>query len=94
MHKNIPVVDLEIESDNGYIDKIGILYSPEHLPIGTTGLKSADKNKPNRAALNDWWLGRSIPASRDQLEAALCALDLRTPAALIVKCYGLSLFDQ
>ena len=94
MHKNIPVVDLKIEPDNGYIDKIGILHNPEHLPIGTTGLKSADINKPNRAALNDWWLGRSIPASRDQLEAALCALDLRTPAALIVKCYGLSLSDQ
>ena len=94
MHKNIPVVDLEIEPDNGYIDKIGTLFNPEHLPIGTTGLRGIDKNKPNRAALNDWWLGRSIPASRDKIEAALCALDLRTPSALIVKCYGLSLSDQ
>jgi len=94
MHKNIPVVDLEIERDNGYIDKIGILHNPAHLPIGTTGLRSVDKNKPNRAALNDWWLGRSIPASRDKIEAALCVLDLRTTAALIVKCYGLSLSDQ
>jgi len=94
MHKNIQVMDLEIDPDNGYIDKIGILHNPEHLPIGTTGQKNADKNKPNRAALNDWWLGRSIPASRDKVEAALCALDLRTPAALIIKCYGLSLSDQ
>ena len=94
MHKNISVADVEIDSDNGYIDKIGTIHAPEHLPIGTTGSRSADKNKPNRAALNDWWLGRSIPASRDKIEAALCALDLRTPAALIVKCYGLSLSDQ
>ena len=57
MHKNIPVVKLEIDSDNGYIDKIGMLHNPDHLPIGTTGLKNLDKNKPNRAALNDWWLG-------------------------------------
>ena len=94
MHKNIPVTDIDIDPDNGYIDKIGTLYNPKHLPIGTTSLVTTDKNKPNRAALNNWWLGRSIPASRDKIEAALCALDLRTPSALIIKCYGLSLSDQ
>ena len=94
MHKNIPVVDIMIDPDSGYIDKIGALHNPAHLPIGTAGLSSADRGRPNRAFLNDWWTGRSIPASRDKIEAALCVLDLRTPAALIIKCYGLSLSDQ
>ena len=94
MHKNIAVADVIIDPDNGYIDKIGALHNPEHLPIGTTDLRDADRGRPNRAALNEWWLGRSIPASRDKIEAALCALDLRSPSALIIKCYGLSLSDQ
>jgi hypothetical protein len=82
------------DPDDGYIDKVGALHNPAHLPIGTTGLRDADRDKPNRAALNEWWLGRSVPASRDKIEAALCALDLRSPAALIIKCYGLSLSDH
>ena len=94
MHKNTAVVDVTINPDNSCIDKIGAIHNPEHLPIGTTGFRDGDKGKPNRAELNDWWLGRSIPASRDKIEAALCALNLRTPSALIVRCYGLSLSDQ
>ncbi len=77
MHKNIPVIDMTVAEDNGYIDKLGKPHNPEHLPVGTAGLSNADKDKPNRAYLNDWWVGRSIPASRERIESALS-----------LKCYG------
>jgi hypothetical protein len=92
MHKNTAVVDMVVDPGNGYIDKIGAIHNPEHLPIGTTDLK--EKNSPNRASLNEWWLGRAIPASRDKLQVALCALDISSPTALIAKSYGLSLSDH
>jgi len=94
MHKRIPVVDIDIDPDSGYVDKIGTLHNLEHLPIGTAVLSGVEKGKPSRAFLNEWLTGRSIPASRANIEAALCLLDLRTPTALIAKCYGLSLSDQ
>ena len=67
MHKNVPVVDIAVEPDGGYISKIGVLHSLEHLPIGTAGRSSAEKDRPNRAFLNEWLAGRSIPATRDGL---------------------------
>jgi len=94
MHKRIPVVDMAIDPDSGYVDKTGALHNLEHLPIGTAVLSGAEKGKPSRAFLSEWLTGRSIPASRANIEAALCLLDLRTPTALIAKCYGLSLSDQ
>jgi len=94
MHKNIPVVDIIINSTNGYIEKIGIIHNLEHIPIGTTESSTQNAGKPNRALLNDWWIGRSIPASRDKIQSALCVLQMQMPATLIAKCYGLSLSDQ
>jgi len=94
MHKRVPVVDLVMDPDSGHIDKTGATHDPEHLPVGTAGLSGAEKGEPNRAFLNEWLTSRSIPASRANLESALCQLNLRTPAALIAKCYGLSLSDH
>jgi len=34
MHKNIPVVDMEILSDTGRIVRLFNLQDPEHLPLG------------------------------------------------------------
>jgi hypothetical protein len=89
MHKDIPVIDLEIDA-TGFISKILKVHDERHLPMGihifATGI--------DRKGLNDWWLGRSIPASRMGLADALDILGFKSPTPLIEKCYGLSLSDQ
>jgi len=94
MHKNIPVVDLAIDTDSGIIEKIGQIHNPAHLPVGTTWVSGPDNGKPERRKLNDWWVGRSIPASRENIQSALMQMNLLQTTELLSKCYGLSLSDQ
>lgn len=90
MHKRIKVADLELDDAAGFIQKIGTMYAPEHLPVGV----SVHGGVTDRAALNKWWTDRSIPASRPGVREALEALDIQSTKMLLVKCYGLSLSDQ
>ena len=94
MHKNIPVVELTISEYNGNIEKHGVVYDSAHLPIGTTVTSGKDKGRIVSFRLNDWWTGRSIPASRDGIRDVLEALGIYSTAILLSKCYGLSLSDQ
>ena len=48
----------------------------------------------DRAALNAWWQGRAIPASRQGIRRALDELGVATAQNLLEKCLGLSLSDQ
>jgi hypothetical protein len=48
----------------------------------------------SRKEMDDWWTGRSIPASRSGLDMALQSIGIASPSLLIEKCYGLSLSDQ
>lgn len=89
MHKNVPVVDIQID-ETGFIAKILAIHDESHLPIGINIVKSSI----DRKSLNDWWIGRSIPASRDGIDAALQSLHISVPTLLIDKCYGLSLSDH
>ena len=89
MHKNIPVVDMEIDPEDANIIKMYSLKNPEHLPVGTKV-----KDDVNRAKMNDWLRGRSIPASRDGIGRVLENINLNDTSSLIVKCYGLSLSDH
>ncbi|HBQ65157.1 MAG TPA: excisionase, partial [Clostridiales bacterium] len=90
MHKNIAVADLLIDEMVAAIVKVGNVYHPEHIPVGVT-IKGG---RPDRKAMNDWWIGRSIPASRSGLREALNILHLSSPQFLLTKCFGLSLSDQ
>lgn len=90
MHRNIPVAELELNSETGFIQKVGEVFAPEHLPVGV-GFK---KGVADRAALNAWWLDRSIPASRSGVREALETLGLPDTKMLLTRCYGLSLSDQ
>ncbi len=89
MHKNVPVVDMTID-ETGYIAKLRNVQDARHLPVGIGVFKSGI----DRKALNDWWTGRSIPASRSGLDAALQSIGVASPTLLLEKCYGLSLSDQ
>lgn len=90
MHKSIPVADMELDEATCVISAVGHVYSEDHVPVGIP----VKKGLINRAALNEWWKGRSIPASRVGIRNALEELHLSTTQKLLEKCLGLSLSDQ
>ena len=90
MHKQIAVAGIDIDNATGSIQKINKLYSPEHLPVGVL----VRQGNADRAALNQWWTTRSIPASRLDIGEALEAMNISSPKLLLVLCHGLSLSDQ
>jgi hypothetical protein len=90
MNKHTPVVELNIDEDTATIAKVGQLFHPEYLPIGIQLVKDL----PDRKSLNDWWRGRSIPASRSGIREALTILHIAYTEQLLTECYGLSLSDQ
>lgn len=93
MHKNISVADIEIDEAIGGITAIDNISAKEHLPIGV--LHPLRHNETvDRYALNHWWAGRSIPASRMGVADALDTLGVYNTKLLLTKCLGLSLSDH
>ena len=90
MHKNIPVADLQLDTDTGVVGSVGHIYHEAHVPVGVP----VNRGAIDRRALNAWWTGRAIPASRDRIQDALRELNLPTTQLLLEKCLGLSLSDQ
>ena len=90
MHKRLEVADMELDEITGFIIKILNVYQPEHLPLGV----AYKKGIADRAALNEWWADRSIPASRSGVRDALEYLGISNTKSLLVRCFGLSLSDQ
>ena len=90
MHKNIPVLDIDLDEATSSVQRIGAVYHPEHLPLGT----ASKHGEVDRTALNAWWIDRSIPASRSGVRKALETLDLPNTQMLLTRCFGLSLSDQ
>lgn len=90
MHKDIPVADLTLDEATGSIQRIDVLLHGEHLPVGV----SVRHGVADRAALNEWWEDRSIPASRSGVREALEPLGVASPKLLLTRCYGLSLSDH
>ena len=90
MHKRIAVAEIDLDDATGFIQKTGMVYAPEHFPVGIT----VKKGVADRAALNEWWTDRSIPASRSGIREALETLEIASTKMLLVRCYGLSMSDQ
>ena len=90
MHKRIPVAEVELDDATGFMQEIGRVYAPEHLPVGIP----VRNGIADRAALNDWWRDCSIPASRSGVRDALEALGVADTQMLLVRGYGLSLSEQ
>lgn len=90
MHKDVPVADMELDEASCAISAIGHVYADHHVPVGI----SVKKGVIDRTALNEWWKGRAIPASRAGIKSALVELNLTTTQKLLEKCLGLSLSDQ
>jgi hypothetical protein len=90
MHREKPVMEMELDNATGTISKLGDVHDAAHLPVGTRVIKGII----DRSYFNQWWQGRAIPAQRSGLRDALEALQTPTPLLLLTKCFGLSLSDQ
>ena len=90
MHKNVPVLDIDLDEATSSVRKILAAHHLEHLPLGT----ASKQGDTDRAALNAWWIDRSIPASRSGIRKALETLELPNTQMLLTRCFGLSLSDQ
>ena len=90
MHKRIAVAEIDLDDATGFIQKIGAVHAPEHLPVGVF----MRRGMTDRAALNEWWTDRSIPASRSGVREALETLEVKSTKLLLIRCFGLSLSDQ
>ena len=90
MHKEVAVAGVELDEATGLITAVYDVSNAAHLPLGV----SVRKGIADRAALNEWWMGRAIPASRAGLRHVLEELNIATPQRLLEKCLSLSLSDQ
>lgn len=90
MHREIPVAEIRLDSETTSVSAVQEIINPAHVPVGIP----VKKGKIDRAALNEWWRGRAIPASRAGLRHALEELHISSPQVLLEKCLGLSLSDQ
>ena len=90
MHRELSVARMVLDEATGLITAVNAIDNAEHLPLGV----NVRKGVVDRAALNEWWMGRAIPASRAGLRHALEELNIATPQKLLEKCLGLSLSDQ
>ncbi len=93
MHKNIPVAEIEIDDISGVITAVNDVIHMEHIPVGVIH-SLRHKQIIDRASLNHWWRGRSIPASRMGISEALNTLGIYETSELLTKCFGLSLSDH
>lgn len=93
MHKNLSVAQIEIDEETGSISKIIEIYHEKHMPVGTV-YTMHHETKAQRMALNHWWTGRSIPASRSGIREALDELGVYDTTLLLTHCMGLSLSDH
>jgi hypothetical protein len=89
MHKDIPVIDIEIDRETKVIAGIGTMRDKAHLPPGVF-----HEDTVERGWLNQWWVLRSIPASRDGIRKALEILNRENTGELAVEGLGLSLSDH
>ncbi len=90
MHKNVSVAELDIDDATGCILMIKKVFNEAHLPIGV----AVNEGIVDRESLNEWWIERSIPASRSGIRKALETLNVSSTKMLLTKCFGLSLSDQ
>ena len=88
-HKDITVAGLLLDKSASII-RVDELLQPEHVPVGVAVRKGA----VDKVALNEWWLGRSIPMYRQGIRSVLEVLDMTLPQKLLEKSFGLSLSDQ
>lgn len=89
MHKNTPVAEIVLKDVTCMIEKIGEIYSVEHLPVGVR----IKNGIVNRQELNEWWRDRAMPMQRFKIRDILYEMNVRTTRLFLPDCNGLCLAD-
>lgn len=87
-HKNINVIEIWLDY-KFEINRCSVPIRIDHMPVG-----SVKNGKVDLIGLNTWWLSRTIPASRENIEELLAVENMHFPQQLLEKSFGLSLTDQ
>lgn len=87
-HKDTEVLNLEIINDE--VIEINEIYNEDHVPLFLKSQKITNKVK----AFKEWWKGRCIPSSRQNLDKFLSETNGLPLNSLIIKSFSLSLSDQ
>ncbi|MCL1990110.1 MAG: HipA domain-containing protein [Defluviitaleaceae bacterium] len=90
MHQKIPIIDVKISELTGEILDTYHVYNFKHLPISV----KVNDGVVDKKDLHEWFSGRRIPASREQINDVLQHLDISRTGMLVEKCFGLSLSDH
>lgn len=90
MHKNVKVLDVEINESAVAIVDIGAVHDAARVPLGVQSMRGGIAI----GELNDWLKGRSIPASRAGIRDLYARLGRESTEHLILKCCALSLSDH
>lgn len=89
MHKNTPVAEIILKDVTCMIEKVGEIFSVEHLPIGV----HFKNGIVNRQELNEWWRDRAMPMQRFKIRELLYEMNVRTTRLFLPDCFGLCLSD-
>lgn len=84
MHRDVEVAELTLDGATGSIIAVNALLQVAHLPVGIP----VRHGQVDRAALNEWWVGRAIPASRAGLRHLLEELQITAPQKLLENAWA------
>ena len=90
MHRGVPTAVIALDGISREIRRVLEVIDVAHLPLAT----SSRRGGADRAALNDWWLGRMVPEGREGVTEGLKALGAGSTRQLAAEAMGLSLSDQ
>lgn len=90
MHKDVVVAGFEMDEQSGSIVGRIAVDDSAHMPLGT--MVKGDIVDPVR--FREWWVGRSIPASRSGVRMFFEALGIHSCMQLLARSMALSLSDH
>jgi hypothetical protein len=89
-HKNIDIVEVNIDEKTHTIDNILEIADKKYLPVEIDGINSTSDN----LLMNKWLMNRGIPNSREGIDIVLRKLSISDTNALMLLSYGLNLTDH
>lgn len=90
MHKNEPVLTMDVLDRNATILDITSVFNVSHAPLGTVN----ENKEIDITKLETWFGKRAIPASRAHIEDFLSQQNIPNTRSLSFKGFGLNLSDQ
>lgn len=91
MNREHEVFEFVYDDYSDEFTEVAKVFDPSRAPLG---IISPRGKKVSLSALTYWWKHRSIPLSRNGMDAKLAALGVSDPSRLPFKSLGLSLSDQ